>query len=114
MIRFLFQSGGGNNIFLDNIQVAHPDVLNLSNNSDIFYFNLYPNPAQTSLTIESTEIIKSYTITNPQGKVVKNQILNSNQTKLEVPLHQLSNGMYLIHVTDLNDKVITKHFVVTD
>ena len=114
MIRFLFQSGGGNNIFLDNIQVAHPDVLNLSNNSDIFYFNLYPNPAQTSLTIESTETIKSYTITNPQGKVVKNQILNSNQTKLEVPLHQLSNGMYLIHVTDLNDKVITKHFVVTD
>lgn len=114
MIRFLFQSGGGNNIFLDNIQVAHPDVLNLSNNSDAFYFNLYPNPAQTSLTIESTEQIKSFVITNPQGKVVKNQILNSNQTKLEVPLHKLSNGMYLIHVMDSNEKLTTKRFVVTD
>lgn len=114
MIRFLFQSGGGNNVFLDNIQVAHPDVLNLSNNSDAFYFNLYPNPAQTSLTIESTEQIKSFIITNPQGKVVKNQILNSNQMNFEVPLHQLSNGMYLIHVTDSNGKVITKRFVVTD
>lgn len=114
MIRFLFKSGGGNNIFLDNIQVAHPDVLNLSNNSDAFYFNLYPNPAQTSLTIESTEQIKSFIITNPQGKVVKNQILNSNQMNFEVPLHQIANGMYLIHVTDSNGKVITKRFVVTD
>lgn len=114
MIRFLFQSGGGNNVFLDNIQVAHPDALNLSNNSDVFYFNLFPNPAQNSLTIESTEQIKSFIITNPQGKVVKNQILNSNQMNFEVPLHHLSNGMYLIYVTDSNGKVITKRFVVTD
>jgi trimeric autotransporter adhesin len=59
-------------------------------------FNLYPNPASTSVTISSSDNITSISITNLIGQVLYNQQYNAPQVQIDVA--DLPKGMYLIRI----------------
>lgn len=76
---------------------------NLSNTL-INDFIVYPNPTANSLTIHTTEEIKSVTVYSLDGK----EILKSSENNLDVSA--LQNGIYLIKVLSSKDSVGIKKF----
>ena len=67
-------------------------------------FNLYPNPAQDVLFIESQLPIEVVKIYNLQGQLIKEGTTDS------VDVSNFSEGMYFVQVT-IEGKSITKKFI---
>lgn len=68
--------------------------------STISSFKLFPNPAKSDLTIESSnELIESFTIYNVTGQEVKS-ISNVHSESLKLSGLSLSPGMYMVKITD--------------
>ena len=72
------------------------------------YFNIYPNPATSILTIESNEAIELLEILDLSGKTLVSQAKISNLHKLNI--EALNRGIYMIRFTS-NNQVVTKQFV---
>jgi hypothetical protein len=58
---------------------------------------VYPNPANKSFTITSTNAIQNITIYNALGQAVLNSLTNSNNVNMDIAT--LPNGIYTIKVT---------------
>ena len=92
------------------------DNLGFKNSSTPRYaINLYPNPANDFITIESeTTSFEKTTIfiRNVEGKIVY-EYSNDEFTKLNIPLAHLSNGCYQIQFItskeNWNEKLIINH-----
>jgi PKD repeat protein len=75
-------------------------------------FQLYPNPASKTLTLDFKELVneKSIEVYDEFGKLLLVQ--KTTETTLQIPIHDLANGIYFIKIV-LDDKHIsTKKFVV--
>ena len=70
--------------------------------------NLYPNPAVTTITIETSVLINRVDIVNILGNVVYSQTVNA--TNITVDVSNLQSGIYNIKGYTL-EGVITKKFV---
>lgn len=77
------------------------------NDANASVVGLYPNPAQTKLTIKTAENIQSVAVYSVLGQLVKT-VASSNKT---VDVSNLSNGTYLLRVTLENGKVISEKFI---
>ncbi len=73
--------------------------------------SLYPNPANTSFTIESTNKIQSITVINVIGEVVSTSSPNGN-SKTTIDLTRVAKGIYFVQITDENKTVENKKIVV--
>ena len=71
--------------------------------------NLYPNPANSTLTVKSDELILQYSIYDIQGTLVS-QMTDVSEKSLELDVRSLSTGTYMIRLT-LGNTVLTKKFV---
>ncbi len=69
------------------------------------HINIYPNPSSGIVTISSSLVIKNIDVFDVTGKLVFNQQNNNKQTKSELDLSQLSNGIYFIHALTENGGV---------
>jgi len=67
-------------------------------------FDLYPNPTQDILNIESQEPIETVKIYSLQGQLIK------ESSKSSVDVSQLTAGMYFAQVT-IEGKTVTKKFI---
>lgn len=72
-------------------------------------FSVYPNPSNDIISINSIKEIKSIAIVNLIGDVVK-----TIQNQTEINVSELSNGIYMLHVTDANghggvQKIVIAH-----
>ncbi len=76
--------------------------LNITNNEIDNNITIYPNPIKDILHINSTTNIKDATIYNLLGK----KILSSNIK--EIYLSNIESGMYIITVTTMDNKVVSK------
>jgi len=68
---------------------------------DIVYssnLNIYPNPAQNNINIESVKQIESVVLYNMQGKKIK-QIEKPDNNNLSIDVSNMAPGIYLIHAT---------------
>ena len=80
------------------------------NNNTINFDNkdiiLYPNPAQKTLLLQTKTdtTIDKIIITDLSGKIILEQIQNTNQINVE----QLSNGMYFIEAFSGDEKFTSK------
>ncbi len=74
--------------------------------NELFKLNLYPNPAQDILFIESEELIKSIKIVDLAGKIVT--IKNNSKSKLNI--NQLKSGLYVI-ILESEKGIVTKRFI---
>lgn len=104
--RFEWTSGGGNNVYIDDINVG-ASALSVS---DILesQLNVYPNPATDALYISGVEN-GTYSLLNITGKEVSNGAISSSRNKISVANYPA--GLYLIKITSGN-AVVTKRVVI--
>jgi hypothetical protein len=65
-----------------------------------------PNPFEQQFTISAAELIEAITLRDAQGKVVLQQLANSNQ--LEVETATLQSGVYFLEVLTTNGIELVK------
>ena len=67
-------------------------------------FKIFPNPAQNTLNVVTTEIIQSIKIYSIQGKFLKEALSNT------IDISSLSSGIYFAQIS-MADKLLTKQFI---
>lgn len=70
--------------------------------------NVYPNPANDMVSIAIPGFTGTATLLlyNPEGRVISNSTITGPEVKL--PVHQLSNGMYMIKIVTASGTAIRK------
>jgi hypothetical protein len=91
------------------------NCLNIQNLSTHTQINLYPNPAQQVITIELADLeeVKSYSIIDALGKVVKNASISANGQLLNIQLSELAAGIYEIQLRS-NKTIYRKQFSIVN
>jgi PKD repeat protein len=102
--KFKFESDGGNNFYLDNINIyagtpSDDLVMGLSEGSEISGVNVYPNPADQELNVafsmsDAREL--TIAIVDLSGKEVGNYMIhaNSGMNLVNVDTHSIAQGSY--------------------
>ena len=95
-VKFEFESGGGNNIFIDDIYVN--DIkMGIEDVMQNTQFKIIPNPAEDFLQlIFSTEIPNKVELIDIHGKIIYS-FIPTNEKTITVPINYLASGMYFIH-----------------
>jgi PKD repeat protein len=119
-IKIDFQGNGGNNLFIDDINI-YPSAPSNDIVLGIEEFNqgiisISPNPVDDKLTLSISKDniqMKSYQILDLTGKVIVNESLvnQSDFTKFEIQTSNLVEGVYLLKL-ESNEGTISKQFVV--
>ncbi|PHR46588.1 MAG: hypothetical protein COA32_10620 [Fluviicola sp.] len=95
MLRFLFESDEGNNVYIDNIRISSSETVGLMDQSKD-ELQMYPNPTENKLNLALTE---EYTngkleIYDVYGKLIKSENLTSELSQsLEL---NLAGGQYSV------------------
>lgn len=113
--KFTFTSGGGNNIFIDDIningQFIVTDLQNLHNENGI---SLFPNPSENEINIlyelKNTSPLKIQ-ITDVLGKQCINQTTEVTEKSIKLDTNFLSNGVYFIKMTQDNTIIYNNKFI---
>jgi hypothetical protein len=113
LVMFEFTSGGGNNIYIDNIQIGHPDELSLSTNTLNESILLYPNPAKEIVTVTGLDDLQHYTLVlyNSQGAIVMNQVIKFS-SQFAFSVLDFPKGVYSCHITSGQEQVVKKFVVL--
>ena len=88
------------------IEYRNEFILGLKENN--LSFNVYPNPANNHLTVESKSNLAHYQILATDGRKVKKGMLNGTIHNLDIA--SLESGTYLLMVSDGNQQVM-KRFI---
>ena len=116
-VKFEFESDGGNNLYIDNINIADPDGLQ-SIDGTAYNLSVYPNPTSgltnIEFNVEGMENVQAE-IVDITGRTV-NVLLNENASgmqNLSWDTSSVSEGIYLLKVKVGNDyfvhKITVKH-----
>jgi hypothetical protein len=71
--------------------------------------DLFPNPTQDILHVQSVEMMKLVTVRNLMGQVVQNIELNDNE--ISVDLSHISSGNYFVTIKTDDGRLATKKIV---
>jgi hypothetical protein len=97
MIKFVFESRSGNNVYLDNIRIGHPEALGAIELTEERIF-VSPNPAMDELTIYPGLPNEAYKIFESSGRLVKEgvfQVKNSEKV-VRIDVSELRSGSYIV------------------
>ncbi|XMO87206.1 chondroitinase-B domain-containing protein [Algibacter sp. AS12] len=84
------------------------------NDNQLSNLNIYPNPAKNSIKIEHLNAtITSLSIYSIQGRKVLEQSLKHSDSKIEVNISSLVNGLYLLTIKDENGTQASRKIVVS-
>ena len=99
LFRFRFASGGGNNIYLDNINIGHPASLDLVSEAAMSPLELYPNPTRDRVYIRTTngEVVNEIQVYNAQGQLMVHQLVG-DASEQEISTEGWSRGVYTVHI----------------
>ncbi len=99
-VKFEFEGKGGNNLFLDDINITSDAPVNVDENAATIFFNVYPNPSEANMTLElvqpNTESmsISLYDVTGKLCSVVYDGTLSSGKHLVTLP--KQPSGLYLL------------------
>lgn len=98
MVKFKFTAVNGNNLFIDNIRIIHPDQLG---NTELLLDQLavYPNPMNEMFTLKiPTGVdVQKIELTDMNGKTIPVQTEISNG-EVNVACQNINAGLYIVHV----------------
>lgn len=117
--RFNFEGNGGNNVFIDNINIYTNDQTSLGIQElqhTITGLELYPNPVEHELTIHfeaSHSKALRVSIVDLTGKVIQKQAINAltGKNEVHVTTSTLAPGMYFVQVGE-NQSENRQRFIV--
>jgi PKD repeat protein len=116
--KFQFESDGGNNFYLDdiNIYAGDPQELSVEENGMFSDFTIYPNPTEGELTIQfTTENSANYTIelVNMLGQVVETSLIKANagNNLVMIGTEHLRSGVYTLRMNTGNAQIIRQVIV---
>jgi endoglucanase len=99
-------------LYLDEIRLKPSSPSIISQISNLLKFDLYPNPASHEITVNifNAAHTSQYQIFDLQGIEIK-----SGQMKNQViiPVHDLSNGIYIFRITSINGSQGSQPFTIT-
>ncbi|MBI3509408.1 MAG: T9SS type A sorting domain-containing protein [Bacteroidetes bacterium] len=116
-IKFEFTSDGGNNIYIDDINIQGTTGI-FSPEAGIENFAIYPNPAgdNTNISFGAEKTMNaSITIMDVTGRIVKNVYdgqLASGEHQFPVSTAELDAGIYFVQLTTSEGKSITQKMIV--
>lgn len=104
--KFVFYSDGGNNLYIDNINIIDASSVSIEDNNN-FNLNVYPNPANNQITLSSNKIIDKIEIIDFSGKLISvKQLIPAYEHSIE--LNKLSSGLYFI-IGHSSDNTIARY-----
>lgn len=108
MIKFIFEASGGNNLFIDNIQITNPSTLGIEN--DMLNQTLvYPNPTANNIFVEVPNQVTIQSI----------ELMETNGTRLlpdysekpngiAISMETLCSGIYFLKINTENSSRTVK------
>jgi len=72
-------------------------------------FEIYPNPVSSDVTIIHAQNIMQVTLLDVRGKAVKT--MSNNQRTINIPVGELCSGVYIMLLTDLDNKKYSRRVV---
>jgi len=93
--KFSFLSGGGNNLFIDDINIFPSSSLGINDRESTY--SLFPNPSSNQLTIEGVEALKQLTVFDLYGRKII-AYNNINTASFSFGINTLASGWYIIKV----------------
>ncbi|MBC7384486.1 MAG: T9SS type A sorting domain-containing protein [Bacteroidia bacterium] len=78
--------------------------------NSLFKFSIYPNPCFDYLYIQGEFKNTEYKIFNMVGQIISNGFLDGRQATINLSSFNLTNGIYMISIKDLNGAWINKLF----
>lgn len=113
MIRFRAISNYGNNLYIDDINVASATGIEENNNA---FLLIYPNPTKDFATIEIDALNASMAqiqIFNTLGELVYNSSswINVGKNTLDINTSLFSKGIYFVNVK-MQDDIINKSLII--
>ncbi len=115
--KFVFTSGGGNNIFIDDININTPVVTSVNKLIRENGFDMFPNPATNDLNISyklKSTMPLQIEIIDVLGKTVSVQQLDqisTEETISKLNISSLSNGLYFIKIKQNNSVIYSNKFI---
>ncbi len=105
-LRLEFTSGGGNNIFIDDINIVDEIIVDVPSRANTNYFaEVVPNPAKGKAELRftlPTATSVGVRIVNATGQTVytdKNRRYPSGENRMNLKLEHLKPGVYFIELT---------------
>ncbi len=116
-LKFEFNSDGGNNIFLDDINITGTvGIIHID--KDYFNLSVYPNPSNgtdTRITFDLDALQKySLNVIDPLGKNVMtlaNGVNGTGHQTFDLNKNQLASGLYFIRL-QIGDQIITERLII--
>lgn len=104
-LKFIFSKHGGNNIFIDDINInvttETQDISEVVEN-----INIYPNPSSSFsnlkfyLTQTKTLEISIYNIIGEKVQTISKNLYESGNQEIQLNTHHLTNGIYSVQIFD--------------
>ena len=76
---------------------------------------IYPNPASTDIFVDYgiLEVVKAnFLLFDVSGRLIRNVVMNDQNSQMRIDLDDISNGLYLITITDQNGQIIKTDRVI--
>lgn len=87
--------------------------LNFQHNEQSTGLVIYPNPSDNKVIIEAKNPIKTLQVMNAGGQVLFEDELSEPDMQMQLDIHHLPAGLYLIRVFPLNGKILTGKLIVS-
>ena len=113
MFRFVWESGGGNNFYLDNINL-HSTTVGLEELEADEGFALYPNPASQQVHIVLPRAYSNamgLKLLDTEGRVVRRTFVPANQQSVTLAVQNLDAGVYVVKM-EAADRIWSKRIVI--
>jgi len=119
VINFDYDQQGNNRLQLrsyvyDEVYITNADanIITSTNKPLETSIKVYPNPTANYIKISSSEIsIDEVKIYNSNGAQVKSVDVNEKPINIQIDLHSLNKGMYLIQIVGSDGEMFTKRII---
>jgi hypothetical protein len=115
--------GSGINInsipYMDQLILSRDSIycstLSLNENEQLFSFSLFPNPSSSSITLQTSNILKEASLTfyNSYGQTVK-QLDNLSGQTIVFNRDNFPRGLYFIRLTQDSKAISVNKLIITD
>jgi len=115
-VRFVNICGYGNNVYLDNINLAAESWANVNELNEGFEVNIMPNPTSDETTLQFASPLAEETtlkLIGMDGKVVLEEVIEKGSTTKTIDVSTLNSAVYMVHLTSSKHTVVRK-IVVRD